>query len=128
MIADADRADALLLEALKTCRDRLFECGNDPDCTSRILFGAAICSLEADARTYRGMGILPKAPDHAIPLLPAFWALPYDERLAINLLHVECLPPDLAAVISGVTPDRMRCLADAGVSRLAGQRSFHSPN
>lgn len=128
MVADADRADSLLLDALRACRDRVIKCGDDPACVARILFGAAICSFESDARGYRGMGILPKLASSPIPLLPAFWALPYDERLAINLLHVECFSPDLAARICGVTPDRMKGQADTGIRRLAGHLPFLSPH
>lgn len=121
MIADPDRADTVLIRSLKACRDTLPSCGNDPVCVARTLFAAAIDSLEPEARRFDAIRMLPLRDVSRIPLLPAFWALPYDERLAVALLHVETFDIALAAPLSRAAPEQLRERAETGLSRLRGE-------
>lgn len=127
MIADPVRADDCLLHSLGTCRDTIVSCRHDPGSVVRTMFAAAIEGLEADARRFDAVRMLPARQDCPIPLLPAFWALPYEERLAITLLHVETFDIELAGTLCRAAPEQLVGRAETGLSRLRGQIPHSHP-
>ncbi|MEN0652200.1 MULTISPECIES: hypothetical protein [Hyphobacterium] len=119
MIADAARADAVLLTALEECRCGLRK-ARDQSAVVRLLYAAAAAGLEQDARALDVVPLFNSTGVDDLQLLPAFWSLPYDERLAACLLVVEEFAPDLASAASNVPADVLEARADRAVARLSG--------
>lgn len=119
MIADAARADAALLSAVEGCHIALREARDYPGVV-RVLFSAAAASLEQDARAVNVIPLFRSTGINDPQLLPAFWSLPYDERLAACLIVVEEFDPALASATSNVPADMLAARADRAMARLSG--------
>lgn len=119
MIADAARADAVLLTALEGCHFALRDARDCP-AVIRVLFSAAASALERDARTLDVIPLFNSRGCDDPQLLAAFWSLPYEERLAACLLVVEEFDPDLAAATSKIPVGTLSVRADQAIARLSG--------
>lgn len=119
MIADAARADAALLVAVEGSHIALRETRDAP-AIIRILFAAAASSLERDARALDVISLFQPLNAAGPQLLPAFWSLPYEERLAACLLVVEELEPDAASAAVHIPAQILEARADRAVARLSG--------
>lgn len=119
MIADAARADAALLTAVDGCQIALREARDYPGVV-RVLFSAAAAALEQDARALNVIPLFRSTGLNDPHLLPAFWSLPYDERLAACLIVVEEFDPDLASATSNVPAGMLVTRADRAMARLSG--------
>lgn len=119
MIADAARADAALLTAVEGCHIALREARDRPGVV-RVLFSAAAAALEQDARALNVIPLFRSTGFDGPHLLPAFWSLPYEERLAACLIVVEEFDPALASAASNVPAGKLAARADRAVARLSG--------
>lgn len=119
MIADAARADAVLLTAVEGCHIALREARDHPGVV-RVLFSAAAAALEQDARALNVIPLFRSTDFDGAQLLPAFWSLPYDERLAACLIVVEEFDPALASATSNVPAGMLAARANRAMARLSG--------
>ena len=119
MIADAAKADAALLTAVEGCHIALRDARDYPGVV-RVLFSAAAASLEQDARALNVIPLFRNTGIEDPQLLPAFWSLPYEERLAACLIVVEEFDPALASAASNVPARMLATRADRAMARLSG--------
>ncbi|MCF8879029.1 hypothetical protein L5876_04285 [Hyphobacterium sp. SN044] len=119
MIADAARADAALLTAVEGCHVALREARDHPGVV-KVLFSAAAAALEQDARALNVIPLFRSTGFDGPQLLPAFWSLPYDERLAACLIVVEEFDPALASATSNVPATMLADRANRAIARLSG--------
>lgn len=102
LVSDAQRADAAVLDLIWDCRSllRRRDCGPP---LLQLMMRGLVCVLEQDARL---LNILALQGNRSCrpALLPAVWALSYEERLAVSLLFVEELSLGDAAKVSGIAP------------------------
>lgn len=122
MLGGREDVDARLVQAVIACRGALLN-APDMEAAANILFASAIAHLETESRALNAIAILPTTTED-IPLLPAVWALPYDERLALALLYVEELEPQTAGSLCATTTKTLRDRAETAVARLLGVLPF----
>lgn len=118
LVADTRLADSAVLAALKGgCA--LLEKAEGPPALSRKLLQGVVLALEQDARTMNVFATLPEWAARPPALLPAVWALPYEERLAVALLFVEQIPIEEAADITGLPLCIMQMHSERALQKLA---------
>lgn len=119
MMADPERADMCLKDTLRSCQED-FTTSNDLFDVARSVYPAVIAGFERDARAMKTLAVLRSVPGTRPPLLPAFWSLPYEERLAVCLLVVDELDPSLAGSAASVPARTLEAWANRALARLNG--------
>ena len=87
---------------------------------NRRIRSAAAAALEQDARALNVIPLFRSTDFDGAQLLPAFWSLPYDERLAACLIVVEEFDPALASATSNIPPGMLAARANRAMARLSG--------
>ena len=119
MMADPERADLCLLDTLRTL-PKESTVSSDLFDVARSLYPAVIAGFEREARAMKTLAVLRSVPGTRPPLLPAFWSLPYEERLAVCLLVVDELDPSLAGRAASVPARTLEAWANRALARLNG--------